>query len=112
MEIRKISLENRIQRIKEHSSAYPEYVAKVFSKFAKTPLSDYLSGFPKELKTVQRKLGITEEEAETITYQEMAYVVYQKWMANRHNMDNVEVVFALMVPFQKYFEERSQNIVK
>ena len=67
MDVIKLPLAERIQRLKEYEPAHPEYITRSIQAMGRTPLTTYFAALPYELKWLEDLIGSID-----CTYQQAA----------------------------------------
>ena len=72
MEVKKLTLTERLCKLKEGYPAHPEFVPCAIWSFASVPMSAYLDGFDLEMTALAEMLGIPKAEFATYTVKDVA----------------------------------------
>ena len=72
MNIRKLPLAARLNRLARNEPAYPERTASIIQRVAATPITAYLKKFETELDQLGTILELTADELGGMTYQDVA----------------------------------------
>lgn len=103
----RIALETRLSNIRAGLVGDIDYSAKIIKRFAKTPILNYMDGFPDECKELLKILGISLSDAEQMTYCEMARKVYELYQSKDTERNAYNAMKLIAKPFDCYYEERS-----
>lgn len=104
----RISLPDRLSRIKSGYPAFPEFVPCAIRSMAEVPLPDYLHAFPDKLERLREILGLAPEETAHMPYREAAKRIDQLWRVQRDRALLGEALDAMAAPIRKCYKERSQ----
>ena len=72
MEVKKLPMAERLQKLKDGYPAHAEFVPCAIWSFANTPMSAYLDGFDTEMTALAESLGILKDELAACTFKEIA----------------------------------------
>ena len=75
MSIYKKSLEQRLQQVAVDCCGHDEYVTAIVRQFACQSVTEYMQHYKRELCSIQSLLGISTDELNNMTYQQMAKVI-------------------------------------
>lgn len=111
MSVNQIPLETRLKRLREGYASDPEFNVSAIKTMAKLPIRAYLAGWEEELKKLKELLFLTEEDIQTMTYQEVACYIHRLPNTIRHQEISRQAVRILALPFKKCYQERKQAYV-
>lgn len=108
MEVNKIPLEERLERLKKGYASDPEYNVSLLRKFAGIPLGKYMKGFLGNtgLTRLSIVLRITREEAAGLTYGRAAAMAGRLEKGSQQRRAAAEILAA---PFFRCYEARKEN---
>lgn len=78
MQIEKISLEERLERLRDGLCAHQEYYAVEIYRFANLPITTYLGNNEEELRQLASHMNISCDELRTMTYKQVARDINDK----------------------------------
>ena len=111
MNITKLPLSARLDRLGRDEPAYPEWAEAITRRVAKTPITSYMADCPAELDQLGAALGLTQEQVGGMTYADVAtyispwYTSYSPDEPQRHAaaLQAVELLAApLLREYQMY----------
>lgn len=105
----RIPLEKRLERVKTGYASDREYNACAVRSFAEIPIRVYLSAFGNEYARLLELLSITEEEAQDMTYRNVAAAVHRLFWMRGSRAKAAEAMRILALPFQQCQEERKKK---
>lgn len=105
MKVDRISLSVRLERLKEGCASDPKYDVSSVKKWACIPICDYMAAFPKEYEKLLELLHLTKQEAETMTYRDIAIEVDNllSTQSVTRDRDMLIAMKQLALPFECYY---------
>ena len=104
MDIQKLPLTTRLNNLKSGYAAHPEYVAHSIQTMAETPMQIYFHASRRSQLQISRLLHLTAQEAETLTYQEIACRIAA--LRKIHPVMAYKTVEIIAEPLRKCYQER------
>ncbi|MCI8514141.1 MAG: hypothetical protein HFI93_05865 [Lachnospiraceae bacterium] len=101
----RISLDMRLDRLKRGCASDPDYNIRVIRSWANTPLRIYMASLQEEFNRIGELLSLTENEKDTITYQEAAKRIDR--ITNQRTV--YELLELLVDPFVQYYYMKIKN---
>ena len=112
LNVRKLSLEERLDRLSSSCAAHPEFYPSVLRSVAGLELPAYMAGFDRELEELLRVLRLSPEEGERTTVRQAAVRIAGWYTAPTFTsaasddlMDAVEGMRLLALPMGKIYQE-------
>lgn len=111
MNIKKLPLAQRLERLAQDRPAYLEYAAAIIRHIASMPITSYMADCAAALEQLGPLLGLSQEQVNAMTYQDVAarvngwYVSYTADQPQRHTaaLQAVELLAApLLREYQMY----------
>lgn len=99
-EIQPLPLDERIRRVKDNYSAYPEYLSRVIRSFAEMPVADYLARFEEAQARLCGLLSLP--DCAGLTYRETACRIYQLYRKEPGAAGEAACILA--APMKYYFD--------
>lgn len=112
MEVEKLSMAERLQKIKDGYPAHVEFPPCAIWSFANTPMSAYLDGFDTEMTALAEILGIFPEEFENYTYKEVAHELMELRDSGEDGELFGEAVLHLTAPIRFFWNARKSRLEK
>lgn len=106
MEVNKIPLNVRLERIKTGYAGDPAFVTHAIQSMADISLRDYLGVFPEERKRLTELLGMSKKAGEKLTYREAAWYIRRIRMLRGMEEKMNEAADILAMPLRRCYEER------
>lgn len=104
----RIPLEERFQRLESGYPSDPDYILCALKKMAQTPICIYLSGLDGTLETLIKLLGVSHEDAATMTYRDAAaHIVRLRIVSSTKGLAD-EAAELLALPLYNSYEERKE----
>lgn len=104
----RIPLEEHMKRLRECRAGDTEYNCVAIKRFANIPIGEYMAGYEELSEVMYRLLGITKEEAEHMTYQDVAKKIDVMYQSKETRAKSFVAIRCLMKPFDYCYEERNQ----
>ena len=104
----RILLMERTERLSEGYAGDEEYNHAAIKCFANIPFGECMAGYEEFPANMYHLLGITKEEAEHMTYQEVAKRIDVLYRSQATRTQAVSIMKCLMKPFDHCYEERKQ----
>lgn len=106
MQLERIPLETRIEKLKNGYAAHPEYIACCIKNMADAPISAYLYQFEDEKDKLALMLRMDTEALDTMTYKEVAYLIYERLLQSVDADILSKAADLLAAPIKHCFNER------
>lgn len=112
MEVKKLPIAERLQKIKDGYPAHAEFVPCAIWSFANMPMSAYLDGFDMEMTALAESLGIPMDEFVTSTYKEITCQLVELKESPLYGDLFPDAVIHLMAPIRHFWHTRRDYIGK
>lgn len=112
MEVEKLSMAERLRKLKDGYPAHTEFVSCAIWSFGDIPMSAYLDGFDTEMTALAESLGIPMDEFATCTYKEIACQLVELKESPLYGDLFPDAVIFLMAPIRHFWHTRRDYVGK
>lgn len=102
----RISLELRLQRLKNGYDSDPKYVTSMIKSLGNTKIWSYLSSFEDKRERLGKILGLTEYDMKYMSYRDVAVKIREHPLGPIHRQLRDEAIMIMALPLFKCYEER------
>lgn len=106
--INRIPLNKRIENINKGYAGDEAYNTEAIIRFANISIMEYLGAFHVECEEMLGSLHIKSEDAQHMTYQDMAKQIYTMYHSKGNKGNAIRAMQIMMKPFDRCYEERKQ----
>lgn len=106
--INRIPLNERIENINKGYAGDEAYNTEAIIRFANISIMEYLGAFHVECEEMLGSLHIKSEDAQHMTYQDMAKRIYTMYHSEENKENAIRAMQIMMKPFDRCYEERKQ----
>lgn len=100
MNIKKLPLDKRLHRLAHDMPAHPEHTMSIIQRFAALKFTSYMTGCESELEQLLALLGLAPEEADAMTYADVAASIGKLYTSQSH-ADAVRATVLLAAPLTR-----------